>query len=191
MVSLSLSLSTHNMHTNTHNSRGPGGGARHYICGEFWLTSLHCQEFLSSFLPSPQLHSLHPLLLLSSTCLLYSNPNFSFFHSLLQTPLSIVLLLLSLLNYFPSHPLVALLYPLIGYPSLFLSLICSLTLVQYLRMAWGVSPMMKVVCVVWCALLLVKVIGWSTLGFSSLTVAGRGGLSGRLDDKLWYNQTSL
>ena len=59
---------------------------------------------------------------------------------------------------------------------------------QYLHMAWGVSPMMKVVFLVWCTLLLAKLTGWSTLGLSSLTAEGQGGLSGGLDDRLWYNQ---
>lgn len=51
--------------------------------------------------------------------------------------------------------------------------------------------MMKVVCLVWCTLLPAKVTGWSTLGFSSLTVEGQGGLSGGLADRLWYNQTRV
>lgn len=55
-------------------------------------------------------------------------------------------------------------------------------------MACGVSPRMKVVCLVWRTLVLVKVTGWSTLGFSRLTAEGQGWLSGELADRLWYNQ---
>lgn len=60
--------------------------------------------------------------------------------------------------------------------------------VQYLRMACGVSPMMKVVCLVWRTLVLVKVTGWSLLAFSCLTAEGQGWLSGELADRLWYKQ---
>lgn len=55
-------------------------------------------------------------------------------------------------------------------------------------MACGVSPMMTVVCPVWRTLVLVKVTGWSILGFSRLTAEGQGWLSGEVADRLWYNQ---
>ena len=42
-----LSLNTHT-HTDRQTDTHPGGGAQHCICGEFWPTALHCQEFLSS-----------------------------------------------------------------------------------------------------------------------------------------------
>ena len=46
---LLLNTHTHTQaHIYTHNSWGPGGGAQHHICGEFWPTSPHCQEFNSS-----------------------------------------------------------------------------------------------------------------------------------------------
>lgn len=64
-----------------------------------------------------------------------------------------------------------------------------LTLSQYLHMAWGVSPMMMVVCLLWSTILVLKVTGWSALGFSSVTVEGKSSLSGWLCDRLWYNQT--
>lgn len=45
----------------------------------------------------------------------------------------------------------------------------------YLRMAWGVSPKMNVVCLVRCTLLLVNITGCSTLGLvSSQSRAGKG-----------------
>lgn len=55
-------------------------------------------------------------------------------------------------------------------------------------MACGVSPMMKVVCLVWWTLVLVKITGWSALGFCDITGQGRSGLSGGLTDRLWYNR---
>lgn len=58
-------------------------------------------------------------------------------------------------------------------------------------MALGVSPTMKVVYLVWCTLVLVKVTGWSILGFSHLTAEGQGCLSGELADRLWYNQEEI
>lgn len=54
-------------------------------------------------------------------------------------------------------------------------------------MACGVSPTMKVVCLVWCTLVLVKITGWSALGFCDLTAEGQGRLAG-LADRLCYNQ---
>lgn len=51
--------------------------------------------------------------------------------------------------------------------------------------------MMKLVCLVWCTPLLVKVTGWSALGFFSLTMVEQGWLSGRLADRLWYIEEEL
>ncbi len=76
-----------------------------------------------------------PPFLLSSTELLYSHSNFLFFPSV-AAPL--------ILSHFS--------FTVSTHEFFFFSF-------QYLRMAWGVSPMMKVVCLVWCTLLLAKVTG--------------------------------
>lgn len=66
---------------------------------------------------------------------------------------------------------------------------------HYLQIVWGVSPMIKVVCLVWWVLLVVNVTGCSTLGLCSLVVEAVlfciGGLSGGLSDKLWKSQVSV
>lgn len=65
-------------HVHSHTVLKPRG-PQIYICAEFWPTSLHCQEFLYSFLPSTLLFTVPSTFLLSFTCCFISVQCFSSF----------------------------------------------------------------------------------------------------------------